>query len=123
MPLARIRVFLFLLVAGMFVSVPSLWSDSIKERMLSRLPVINELKAQGLVGENNRGFLEYRTGDQPKSEVVQAENKDRQAVYQTIAQRQNTTADFVGQTRAAQIAGQEPAGVWIQKDDGAWIKK
>ena len=38
-------------------------SDGIKQRMIDRLPVINDLKARGIVGENNLGFLEF-TGDQ-----------------------------------------------------------
>lgn len=123
MPSARMRFFLFLLLAGMFMSVQSVWSDSIKDRMLSRLPVINELKAKGLVGENNKGFLEFRTGEQPKADVIQAENQDRGEVYKAIAKRQDTSAEFVGQTRAAQIAGNESPGVWIQSSDGSWAKK
>ncbi|MDY0275137.1 MAG: YdbL family protein [Desulfomicrobium sp.] len=123
MPLAKMRFILFLLLAGMFVSAHSVWSDSIKERMLARLPVIKELKAQGLVGENNKGFLEYRTGKKTKADVIQAENQDRSEVYKAIATRQNTSADFVGQTRAAQIASNEPPGVWIQSGDGTWTKK
>lgn len=98
-------------------------ADGIKERMLSRLPVINELKSQGLVGENNQGFLEFRTGQKPNADVIDAENRDRQEVYKAIAARQNTTPAFVGQTRAAQIAERESPGTWIQGADGAWKKK
>ena len=98
-------------------------ADDIKDRMKARLPVITELKAQGLLGENNKGFLEFRGGQQPKADVEQAENADRAAVYKAIAQRQKTTPTFVGQARAAQIAEKEPAGFWIQDPGGAWKKK
>ena len=91
--------------------------------MLARLPVINELKSKGIVGENNHGLLEYRTGDKSNADVVQAENQDRSEVYRAIAERQNTTPEFVGQTRAAQIVANEPAGHWIQSSDGTWAKK
>ncbi|MGD9066288.1 MAG: DUF1318 domain-containing protein, partial [Desulfobacterales bacterium] len=37
--------------------------DSLKQRMIDRLPVINDLKARGIIGENNLGFLEF-IGDQ-----------------------------------------------------------
>ncbi|MEJ5348011.1 MAG: YdbL family protein [Desulfosoma sp.] len=99
------------------------WADDIKARMLARLPIINQLKAQGLVGENNRGFLEFRGGDRPHADVVEAENQDRAMVYSTIAARNNTTPEIVGRARAAQIAANEPAGYWIQDPDGTWHRK
>ena len=99
------------------------FAQGIKDRMLSRLPVINELKAQGLVGENNQGFLEFRSGKKPSADVINAENTDRQEVYKAIAARQKTTPAFVGQARAAQIAEKEAPGTWIQSADGAWKKK
>lgn len=107
----------------MLFSAQGAYCDAIKDRMLDRLPVINELKAQGLVGENNQGFLEFRTGQKPQADVVKAENADRLEVYKTIAARQNTAPEFVGQARAAQIAGKESPGVWIQGADGAWKQK
>ena len=98
-------------------------ADDIKDRMKARLPVLNELKTQGLIGENNKGFLEFRGAQKPNADVVQAENSDRASVYKAIAQRQKTTPEFVGQARAAQIAEKEPAGFWIQDPGGAWKKK
>ncbi len=98
-------------------------ADGIKDRMLARLPIINELKAQGLVGENNQGFLEFRSGKKPSADVINAENSDRQEVYKAIAARQNASPALVGQTRAAQIAEKEAPGTWIQSPDGAWKKK
>ncbi|MBE1423848.1 hypothetical protein SAMN04488082_11097 [Desulfomicrobium apsheronum] len=99
------------------------FAQGIKDRMLARLPVINELKAQGLVGENNQGFLEFRSGNKPSADVINAENADRREVYKAIAARQNASPALVGQTRAAQIAEKEAPGTWIQSPDGAWKKK
>ena len=113
---------LLALVSIMFC-VQAAFADGIKERMLARLPVINELKAQGLVGENNQGFLEFRSGQTPSADVIEAENRDRQEVYKAIATRQNAAPALVGQTRAAQIAEKESPGTWIQGADGAWKKK
>ena len=98
-------------------------ADSIKERMKARLPVITQLKAQGLLGENNKGFLEFLSPQKPHADVVQAENTDRMTVYQAIAARQGTTPEFVGQARAAQIAEREPTGFWIQDPGGKWKRK
>jgi len=112
-----------LAVLGFLFFAQAVLADDIKERMKARLPVIAELKAQGLVGENNRGYLEFRTEQKPKADIVEAENKDRLEVYKAIAARQNATPEFVGQARAAQIAGKEPAGYWIQDSGGAWKRK
>jgi hypothetical protein len=95
-------------------------AGEIKARMKERLPVITELKSQGLVGEDNQGFLRYLKGKKPHQAVVEAENRDRLAVYKIIAQRQNTSAALVGRQRAAQIASQAPSGTWVQDPGGAW---
>ena len=118
-----LRYTVFLVFLATLVVVPSTWANGIKERMIARLPAITELKAQGVVGENNQGYLEFRTSDRSQASVVDAENKDRRTVYETIAQRQNTTPEFVGQARAAQIAGREATGTWIQDSSGNWSKK
>ena len=112
-----------LAVLGFLFCAQAALADDIKDRMKARLPVVAELKAQGLIGENNQGFLEFRTGQKPKADIIEAENRDRLEVYKAIAARQNTTPEFVGQARAAQIAGKEPAGYWIQDSGGAWKKK
>jgi uncharacterized protein YdbL (DUF1318 family) len=117
------RIFVLPAFAAILFLAQGAWADAVKDRMMARLPVINELKSKGIVGENNQGYLEFRTGDRSQAAVVDAENQDRRAVYQAIAARQNTTTEFVGQTRAAQIADRESPGVWIQNSAGAWNKK
>lgn len=114
---------IIIVLLALFSWVGSARADDIKARMTARLPVINTLKAQGLIGENNRGFLEFRSGQQPNADVIAAENQDRKTVYAAIAARQNASVDLVGQTRAAQIAAKEPAGVWVQDPSGTWNKK
>lgn len=120
---AKVCILAAIALLGLLFTAQGAWCDAIKDRMLARLPVINELKAKGLVGENNQGFLEFRTGDKPQSNVINAENQDRKTVYAAIASRQNTTPEFVGQTRAGQIAANEAPGVWIQSADGNWQRK
>lgn len=99
------------------------FAQDIKERMKSRLPAVNELKAKGVVGENNKGFLEFR-GPQEKADVISAENADRAKVYEAIAAQQNTTPDLVGKRRAMQIRNEVAGpGEWLQDDSGNWYKK
>ena len=114
---------LTIVLIGMFLTGISALADDIKARMKNRLPVIKELKAQGIVGENNKGYLQFVGGKQAKPDVVAAENKDRQTVYAAIAKQQGTTAELVGQRRALQIAKRANKGEWVQDSSGKWIKK
>lgn len=101
----------------------SAWADDIKARMKNRLPVIIELKAQGIVGENNQGYLEFIGGKKAKADVVAAENEDRKTVYEAIAKQQGTTAELVGKRRALQISQKAGPGEWVQDASGQWIQK
>ena len=98
-------------------------SDNIKQRMIDRLPIIKALKDKGVVGENNMGFLEFIGDQKEKADVVAAENKDRKAVYESIAKKQGTTTEVVGKHRAAQISGKALAGEWLQDANGKWYQK
>ncbi|MFW2366250.1 MAG: YdbL family protein [Desulforhopalus sp.] len=96
---------------------------SIKERMAARIPAINSLMDAGAIGENNKGFLEYRSSAKPQQDVVNGENKDRNAVYKAIAQKQGASPALVGERRAKMIAQKGKKGRWYQKPDGTWFKK
>jgi uncharacterized protein YdbL (DUF1318 family) len=98
-------------------------SASIKERMLARIPTINALKDKGTIGENNRGFLEFRTGDKSQQKLVSEENQDRKSVYAAIAKKQQVDITLVGQRRAKQIRDMGGKGHWFQKPDGSWYRK
>ena len=95
----------------------------IKERMKQRLPVIAALKAKGVIGENNKGYLGYVTGKKEREDVIAAENKDRKAVYSHFAKQQNTTLSVVEKVQAKRKAQKAGPGEYIQNDDGTWIKK
>ena len=98
-------------------------SKAIKQRMIKRLPEIKALKDQGIVGENNRGYLEFVGKKKAKAEVVQAENNDRQQVYRAIAKQQGTTVGLVGKHRAVQIANKARPNEWLQDANGKWYQK
>ena len=98
-------------------------AQEIKARMAERLPVIMELKQKGLVGENYQGLLAFVGAAQEKADVVEAENKDRQAVYKAIDKKTGTTPEIVGQRRAKQIADNAKAGEWLQDEAGQWQQK
>jgi uncharacterized protein YdbL (DUF1318 family) len=114
---------ILLMIFSLAVFCGMAWGQDIKERMRERLPVIVDLKARGIVGENNQGYLAHLKGQSEKKSVVDAENEDRKLVYQVIAKKQGIAADLVGQRRALQIAEKAKAGDWLQNDKGAWYQK
>ena len=110
-------------VLGILITNAYPASKEIKQRMIARLPVIKALKGQGIVGENNRGYLQFVGKKKEKEEVVTAENKDRKLVYKAIAKQQGTTAAVVGKHRAVQIANKAQPGEWLQDANGKWYQK
>ncbi len=119
----NITVFSCLIIAIMLLGAITCQVASIKDRMVARIPAINSLKSQGLIGENNKGFLEFRTGQKVQQDVVQGENQDRKAVYGAIAKKQGADPVLVGKRRAKQIADKGSPGQWFQQPDGKWYKK
>jgi hypothetical protein len=108
---------------GFWVLGVSAFADDIKARMKNRLPVIKELKSQGIVGEDNAGFLQFVGDKKVSADVVVAENKDRLTVYKAIAKQQGTTAELVGKRRALQISKRAESGEWVQDAGGNWVQK
>ncbi len=119
------KIVLCSLIAAVFAfsaGTPAL-AGSIKERMKQRLPEIIQLKATGIVGENNQGFLAFVNGNKGPLTIVTNENRDRKTVYAQIAKQQNTTAELVGKRRARQLFGLAKSGEFVQKANGTWVKK
>ncbi|MGB3224492.1 MAG: YdbL family protein [Desulforhopalus sp.] len=114
---------LFIFIACSLFIVTIGHSASIKEQMAARIPAINALKDQGSIGENNKGFLEYRTGGTPQQALVEDENADRAVVYSAIGKSQGAPPALVGERRAKMIVENGQAGHWYQKPDGSWYKK
>lgn len=113
-------ILLFLLV----FSIPAeTIAGSIKDRMAARIPAITSLKDKGAIGENNKGYLEFRSKDRSAQKLISAENGDRKKVYSAIAKKQNVSPQLVGQRRAKQIAAKGKGGHWFQDSSGKWFRK
>lgn len=95
----------------------------IKERMKKRLPEIADLKAKGIIGEDNRGYLGFVTGNRVNEALITAENKDRKLIYSHLAKQQNTTLEVVEKIQAQRKAKKARPGEFIQNPDGKWVKK
>lgn len=113
----------FIVIFSLFFVCSVPYAASLKDRMAARIPVINALKDQGLIGENNTGLLDYRTDQKPEQVTIQDENIDRQAVYAAIAKKEGVSPILVGQRRAQMIEEKGKSGHWYQSADGKWFKK
>jgi uncharacterized protein YdbL (DUF1318 family) len=116
-------LWLVLVIAAVLTVAGSLPAQGIKERMKDRLPVIAELKKQGIVGEDNRGYLTFVGKEKNHESLIAQENQDRQTIYAQIAAQQNTSISVVEKNRALQLAERAAPGTYIQKPDGTWVKK
>ena len=105
------------------VFVHGAFANEIKERMKQRLPVIVQMKLDGVVGENAKGYLEFVTANKVNVDVVEAENSDRKVVYSAISAQQGVDAEIVGTRRALQIVSQAQQGEYLKNEQGVWYKK
>lgn len=116
-----VLIFTVFFLAAVFLTAED---AALKERFLQRKPAIDALKNQEKVGENNVGKLIVRGQLSSKeNELVNAENADREIVYQEIAKSLNITSQEVGKRRALQIANVASPGQWLQAPDGRWYRK
>jgi len=112
-----------LLILCLIVSSQLAFAAEIKERMKQRLPVIADLKAKGIIGEDNKGYLGFVTSTRDQEAVIAAENEDRKTVYTYFANQQNTTVNVVEAIQAKRKAEKTEPGEYFQNPDGSWHKK
>ena len=119
----KILIVNILVLLGILAAIGTSSAGGIKERMKQRLPAIVALKTQGIVGENNQGYLAFITGQTSQKALVADENKDRKTIYTYIAKQQNTSLDLVEKRRAITLAQRAIPGEFFQNANGAWEKK
>lgn len=98
-------------------------ASAIQDRMKARIPELTELKNSGIVGENNKGYLEFLGAKKDKQNLVNAENADRKKVYTAIGRKQKVDAGVVGSRRAKQLSEKGVNGHWYQNEAGKWSQK
>lgn len=106
---------------------------ALKASIKARYPSIIPYFQQGVMGESKTGFLEGRSLDglslSDKAKVkrlIEAENRDRVALYDEVAKALQIKPDQVERLRkifAKEWQKTVPSGTWIEKDDGTWVKK
>jgi len=123
MNIRRIFKLYVLIIITLMISFQFAFAGGIKERMKLKLPAIAELKAKGIIGENNKGYLGFVTGSKAKKALIAEENKDRKKIYIYFAKQQKTTLDTVEKVQAKRKANRVHPGEFFQKPGGTWVKK
>lgn len=99
------------------------------ESRRSRYPEVRAAMAKGCVGETNQGLLEARPGQGCPPNVgalVEAENRDRMALYRTIVEQNNMPPGDLSRVQSGFArAHRERAatGSWVQDEGGKWLQK
>ena len=111
-----------LALAGGTVTAHAQDMNAVRQRMEQRLSSLDALKDKGLVGENNRGYLEARGALSPAdSSAVAAENADRGIVYAAIARQTGSNSDQLAGRLDVSIGGSVEATFtttrWASRSD------
>jgi uncharacterized protein YdbL (DUF1318 family) len=106
---------------------------ALKESIKNRSESIKPFMDRGNVGITRDGLLTVRTTDglnlkerAETQQLVEAENRDREALYLEIAKANNISRESVPKIKsifAKSWIDQAQPGWWIQDGQGAWKKK
>ena len=90
-----------------------------------RFDQLNELKNKGLIGENNRGYVEALGDDADAKSLAKSENADRKVIYTAIAEQNGLSdaIDTIEKVFAQVQRDKADAGQKIQGEDGGWSTK
>jgi len=92
----------------------------------SRFDELKSFKAQGTIGENNKGYVEVLKSDAAAQSIADAENRDRRFIYQTIVAQNGLPENALStvETVFAQVQRDKASvGDKIQDASGSWAAK
>src|SRR4051812_28495182 len=86
---------------------------------------LHEAKDQGLVGEQQNGYLGAVPSNPPSEvrQLIEEKNENRKDRYYEIAKRNGTTVSAVEALAAKKAADETRPGHFFQSSSGKWMKK
>ena len=95
------------------------------ENRRSRFDQLRDLKAKGLVGENNSGYVEVLGNDPSARSLVDSENNDRRVIYKAIEVQNYLSGALETIEKVFAQVQRDKAGPGdkIQTEDGRWVTK
>ena len=110
------------------VAYPSEVQKAIDQRK-DRWEKIKSLESKGVIGENNRGYIQVRNiskAGQARKDVpdlVKKENEDRQQVYRYVSQKSGVTLEETEKLFAKSTRADAPTGTPVENAVGKWKAK
>jgi hypothetical protein len=120
----KTKLALLLLPALVLFLVPFAQADtSFATSMKKRLPEVIKAKGDGTIGEGVDGFLHIRVVTTEVFKMVTSENKDRKALFASIAKKADGESSDVAAKFAKAMVGKGKKGHWFKSSKGTWKKK
>lgn len=92
----------------------------------SRYYQLQSLKQEGVIGENNKGYVTNLKDSATAATLTEAENRDRRVLYEALAEQNKLGSNGLLEIQRAFAEVQhEKAGLgdMVQSSSGAWEKK
>ncbi len=108
-------------VAALGVAAGAAFGQTSEQKAL-----IDQAKAQGVVGEQADGYLGFRTAasDGQLTEAVQDTNEARRNAYGQRAQAAGTTTEVAAARMfESQLLPRIPSGQWYRNAAGQWVQR
>ncbi len=96
----------------------------VQKRLRARYPQIQQLKADGVIGETDAGYVDFANDKKvdKAAKLVADENADRKAAYKLIADKEGVEVEVVAKRAGKRNFERAKAGEWL-KEGGKWKKK
>ena len=91
-----------------------------------RFDQLKKFKEQGVIGENNQGYVELLIPNDEAKGIVEKENIDRRVIYTAIVDQNNLPAEAITtfQKVFAQVQRDKAnTGEKFQAENGTWVTK
>ncbi len=109
-----------------FIVAASVMAAALSGAALAASAVIEQAKAQCIVGEQADGYLGIvdaaRANEELRREVAAA-NQQRKAYYSQIAQKNGVTVEVTAALTAEKLIGQARPGQCVRDSTGSWKQK
>lgn len=91
----------------------------------ARAQSLDQLRAEGVVGERYDGFAVVRSPSAPPGvqQYVADVNAKRRSLYEQRAAQENVPVGQVGRVYATQLFERLPPGSWFLDEAGKWVQK
>ncbi len=124
--LRPLLIALILALAPVVMTCAADTKETLQVAFSARATALLAAKTAGTLGETTAGLLAVPTGvtaDDAAKKLLTDENLDRQALFKLLATETSATEAVVAERFARRVYQEAAAGMWLQKKDGAWLKK